>query len=185
MNNEKLIGTVIDCGAAKAVVIPESQIVTNEVFRGICAGNACGKYGKCWMCPPDVGDIHELMARVREFPFALLYQTIGELEDSFDIEGMNEAGAEHARVSRKLDALLPETMTGKYLHLSCGGCRYCEKCAKETGEPCRFPDHAMPSLESYGIDVYNTTKDTPLKYINGPDTVTYFGMVLFSEEQHG
>ena len=38
-----------------------------------------------------------------------------------------------------------------------------------------------PSLEGYGVDVYNTTKDTPLKYINGQNTVTYFGMILFSE----
>ena len=40
-------------------------------------------------------------------------------------------------------------------------------------------------MEAYGIDVYNTTKNTELKYINGQDTVTYFGMVLFEEEAHG
>ena len=36
-------------------------------------------------------------------------------------------------------------------------------------------------LEGYGIDVFNTTKDTPLKYINGENTVTYFGIVLLTE----
>ena len=43
----------------------------------------------------------------------------------------------------------------------------------------RFPERALPSVESYGIDVYNTVKGTELKYINGPNTVTYFGMVFF------
>ena len=47
------------------------------------------------------------------------------------------------------------------------------------GEPCRHPDKALASLEGSGVDVYNTTKDTPLKYINGQNTVTFFGMVLW------
>ena len=36
-------------------------------------------------------------------------------------------------------------------------------------------------MEACGVDVYNTTRETPLKYINGQNTVTYFGMVLFRE----
>lgn len=185
MDKDKLIQAALDCGATKATVIPIEQVITNAVFRDICASNACGGYGQCWMCPPDVGDIHEMMAEVREYRYGLLYQNISELEDSFDIEGMSEAGANHAKMSRVLDPLLPSLVNGKYLHLSSGGCRYCERCAKRDNEPCRFPDHAMTSLEAYGIDVYNTTKDTPLKYINGPDTVTFFGMVLFTEENNG
>ena len=42
-----------------------------------------------------------------------------------------------------------------------------------------MPEKAMSSLEGYCVDVYNTTKDTPLKYINGQNTVTYFGAILF------
>ena len=66
-----------------------------------------------------------------------------------------------------------------FLHLSCGGCRLCQRCAKEDGLPCRMPDKALPSLEGYCVDVYNTTKNTDLKYINGQNTVTFFGMILF------
>ena len=47
-----------------------------------------------------------------------------------------------------------------------------------------MPEKALSSLEAYGIDVYQTTKDTDLKYINGADTVTYFGIVLFQEDEH-
>ena len=67
---------------------------------------------------------------------------------------------------------------GESLCLSAGGCRLCERCAKLDDEPCRMPDKAMTSLEACGVDVYNTTKKTELKYINGQNTVTFFGAVF-------
>ena len=131
------------------------------------------------MCPPDVGEIGTLIARLRTFKQGLLYQTISELEDSYDIEGMHEAGTHHIRVSRKIDAAVRPILGDNILHLTCGGCRFCERCSKLDNEPCRFPDKALPSLESYGVDVYSTCKGTDLKYINGQNTVTYFGIVLY------
>ena len=68
----------------------------------------------------------------------------------------------------------------KRLHLGSGGCGVCETCAKRIGESCRFPKLAMPSLEAYGINVSALAKASGMKYINGQDTVTYFGAVLFS-----
>lgn len=181
MEIQKLIDAALGCGAAKAVVIGQEQIVLNDVFRKICESNQCGGYGRCWMCPPHIGPIDELMAQVRSYPRALWFQTIGEIEDSYDIEGMFEAGAVHARVSRKVAEAVKPLLQEPFLLLSCGGCHLCETCAIRSNEPCRFPDQALASLEGYGVDVYNTTKDTDLKYINGQNTVTYFGAVLFSE----
>jgi len=94
---------------------------------------------------------------------------------------MFEAGARHARVSGRIREKVAPLLKKPFLLLSCGGCHLCETCAKREDKPCRFPDQALSSLEGYGVDVYNTTKDTDLKYINGQNTVTYFGMVLFSE----
>ena len=181
MDREKLMQAVLSAGATKAAYITRDQIVLSADFRGICESNQCGGYANCWMCPPFIGEIYELMEKVRSYPEAVLYQTINEIEDSFDIEGMFEAGKDHARVSVRIEENLRQMKDGEYLHLSCGGCHVCEICAKKTDEPCRYPDKALASLEGYGIDVYNTTKDTPLKYINGQNTVTYFGMVLFKE----
>ena len=174
---DKLIQAALAAGAAKAVIIPGDRVVLSDTFREICRSNACGLYGRCWMCPPDVGDIHALMDRVRSYSHGLLYQTISPLEDSFDIEGMTAAGQRHAQVSQALEhsGVLPE----ERFHLTCGGCRLCPRCAKMDDQPCRFPERALPSMESCGIDVYHTTKDTPLRYINGADTVTYFSIVLF------
>ena len=185
MNEERLIQTALECGADKAVLINTGDIVLNPEFRNICETNQCGMYGRCYMCPPDVGKIDVLMAQIRQYEKGLLYQTVSDLEDSFDFEGMVAARRAVAEVSQRLlDALRP-VIGSSALHLSVGGCGLCEKCAKETGEPCRFPDRALASLESYGMDVYNTVRNTGLKYTNGPDTVTYFGMVLYSERENG
>ncbi|MGI5976632.1 MAG: DUF2284 domain-containing protein [Candidatus Limivicinus sp.] len=181
MNLDFLVDAALECGAAKAVVIPQEQIVLSETFRDICKSNQCGNFGRCWMCPPEIGPIAELMERVRSYPRALLYQSIAEIEDSYDVEGMMEAGRNHAQLSQRIQGKIGPLMKNDILHLSCGGCHLCESCAKKENQPCRHPDKALSSMEGYGIDVYNTTKDTPLKYINGQNTVTYFGIVLFSE----
>ena len=178
MQNEELIRLALENGADKAQVIAQQQIVMSPVFREICESNGCGNYGKCWMCPPDVGEIHALMEKVRRYPYGLLYQTISEIEDSFDIEGMTEASRRHAWLSQKLRERLRPMIQGESLCLSAGGCRLCERCAKLDDEPCRMPDKAMTSLEACGVDVYNTTKKTDLKYINGQNTVTFFGAVF-------
>lgn len=182
MNHDSLIQLALDSGATKATVISQEQIVTSAAFRDICVSNGCGLYDKCWMCPPDVGNIDVLMAEIRKYSHGLWYQTIRELEDSFDFEGMTEAGRLHVLVSQKIQNKLKELLPTEFLHLSCGGCRLCQRCTKLDGEPCRMPEKALPSLESYGVDVYQSTKNTDLKYINGSDTVTYFGVVLFREE---
>ena len=178
MDHELLVNIALDAGAAKAAVISSDSIVLSPTFRDICKSNGCGMYGRCWMCPPDIGEIDTLMAEVRKYQHGLLYQTISDIEDSFDIEGMQEAGRNHAWLSQRIEAFMMP-MLGKHLHLSCGGCRLCKRCAKADGLPCRKPEQALASMEGYGIDVYNTCKPTELKYINGQNTVTFFGIVLF------
>ena len=132
--------------------------------------------------PPDIPPIGELMERVRSYPMGLLYQSISSLEDSFDIEGMEAAARSHALLSRHIDEAV-KPLVGENFHLSCGGCNLCAECAKRVNEPCRFPDQALIPMEGAGIDVYNTVKDTQLKYINGQNTVTYFGLLLFKERE--
>lgn len=176
---QKMIRAALTAGAAKAVVIPGEKIVVSEEFRCACEANVCGNYGRCWMCPPDVGDIRQLIQRVKSYPRALIYQNIYKLEDSFDIEGMSRSARLHAGLSRDIEHALSPLLPPGYLHLICGGCQFCQTCAKAESLPCRAPKQARASLESYGIDVYHTVEGTGLKYINGAGTVTYFSMILF------
>ncbi len=181
MDVQTLMDAALAGGACHAAMLDQSQVVLSDSFREICESNQCGGYGRCWMCPPYIGDIHDLMEQVRQYPHAMLYQTIGQLEDSYDIEGMFEAGAVHAQVSQQIQQAVKPLLQAPFLHLTCGGCHLCETCAKLEDKPCRFPDKALSSMEGYGIDVYQTAASTPLKYINGQNTVTYFGIILFSE----
>ena len=52
-----LEGKVKNLGADHAAVIDASEIVLDARFRTMCEANSCGVYGKCWMCPPDAGEI--------------------------------------------------------------------------------------------------------------------------------
>lgn len=179
---DKLSEEVIALGAYRANVITTDKIELDRVFRDICASNSCGRYGKCYMCPPDVGDIDTLMAEVRKYSHALVYQTVSSLEDSFDFEGMVEAKRNFYPISQRLRAVFLNMRIEKTLHLGVGGCGVCKSCAKMTDEPCRHPELAMPSLEAYGFNVSKLAKVADMKYINGQNTVTYFGAVLFSLE---
>ncbi|MBQ3709057.1 MAG: DUF2284 domain-containing protein [Clostridia bacterium] len=177
--SEKLTKIALDAGAFRAGVISTDEVRTDAGFRKMCEQNLCGNYGRSWMCPPDAGPIEELMAEVRTYSFILVYQTVGELEDSYDFEGMMEAGARHNQVVNRVRNAMKAEPLSKVLHLGAGGCRMCEVCAKKTGEPCRHPELAMSSLETYGINVSELAKAAGMKYINGQNTVTYFGAALF------
>ncbi len=158
-------------------VVDVDQIRFDPMFRELCQKNTCGFYGACWACPPDAGTIEELMNRAKRHSHALVFHSIHQLEDSFDIEGM------HKRVC----ATPPCTggkRCGKGEHPGClvlgaGACGVCAHCSKPDGEPCRFPEKAIVSLEACGIDVAQLAKAAGLKYINGTNTVTYFGAVLY------
>ena len=83
-----------------------------------------------------------------------------------------------AAVRQKLD----ELDIRRRLLLGAGGCRICQRCAKESGQACRYPEQALSSLEAYGINVSVLAPMAGMKYINGPDTVTFFGAVLLGEK---
>lgn len=193
---ELLRRKALELGAFRAEVLDVSRVSLDASFRSLCESNACGNYGRNYMCPPDAGGIEELMEEIRSYDCLMVYQTVGELEDSYDFEGMMEAGKRHNELAQKLRAFTrerrkerqdgPESETVcteepegvSFLHLGAGGCRVCSVCAKVTGEPCRHPDMAMRSLETYGINVSLLAQEAGMRYINGQNTVTYFGAVF-------
>ena len=167
-------------GAFRTKVLESSAVETDASFRDMCARNACGMWGKCWTCPPDIGQIDALMAELQQYSHVLVYQTVGQLEDSYDFEGMTEAGKHHNRIAQSLRTVFAEAGISDPLHLGAGGCRVCPVCARRTGEPCRHPELAMSSLEAYGIHVSRLAAKADMEYINGSNTVTYFGAVFFN-----
>lgn len=172
---------LLERGAHRAAFVPVADIRFDRAFRDVCATNACGNYGRCWMCPPDAGGIDELMAEARSFDTALVFQTVDPLEDSFDFEGMMDAAARSSRLNQALTGLLRQGGFPRWLQLGAGGCHVCPVCARRTNEPCRHPELALASLETYGVDVAKLAEAAGMKYINGQNTVTFFGAVLFGK----
>ena len=92
---------------------------------------------------------------------------------------MMEAGKRHGHISGGIHRGAQTLLSKPFLHLSCG-CRLCERCAKEDHLPCRHPDIALGALEGFGVDVYRTVKGSALRYTDGENTVTYFGMLFYT-----
>ena len=174
-----ILKKAIELGAYKANIIDINEISLDASFRAMCESNFCGNYGKSYQCPPHVGQIYDLMKRICSFQHALVYQTVSTLEDSYDFEGMMEAGNMHNRLTQNLYSYVKECMPNKkFLILGAGGCRICKSCAILINEPCRNPERAIGSLEAYGINVSKLAQAAGMNYINGKDTVTYFGLIL-------
>ena len=68
-----------------------------------------------------------------------------------------------------------------YLPLTAGSCSLCKTCTYPN-EPCRYPELAIPSLESIGLLVSDVCKLAGLPYNNGPLTITFSSAILFKGE---
>lgn len=161
--------------------VPLEKMVFDKSFHDACAANRCGKYGTNWSCPPGAGSFESLRRRVHGFKKALVVQTVWQLEDSFDIEGMLNSGRKHNALFRQLSSDLRTVLQKPPLVLSAGACDLCETCSYILRRPCPRPDQAMGSLEAHGIDVTALVRSCGLNYNNGPNTVSYVGVVMFND----
>jgi len=176
---QDLINGLKELGVSAAAVFPAREIKFNGVFRDMCKDNLCGRYGKNYKCPPHIGEPGALEADVLTYESVVLIQTIYEIEDSYDIEGMTEGGAAHADNMKKVAAYIKNNIScEKMLTLGAGGCDLCPKCGAINNTPCRFPEKAISSVEGYCMDVAHMTNSHGLKYINGENTVSYVAVFL-------
>jgi predicted metal-binding protein len=166
-----------ECGADDSAMVDVVNIVFSPEFRVFCKENRCGNYGRNWRCPPEVGEIDDLIENLKLRTKALVFNHIGPLKSSYDWKGMTENGLVFGRVVRKIAQRIIPVVPGAVV-LGAGPCKNCDKCAILTQKPCRYPEKAATSLEACGIDVSQLAKLAGLKYINGPQTITYFGAVF-------
>lgn len=167
-----------ELGVSNTAVLPVEKIRFEPSLISLCEGNACGNYGKNWGCPPYVGKTEELIKEAKSYKNALVFQKIYPLEDSFDVEGMEASNRGFQKLTLEINELCRKA-DFRNLLLGAGGCRHCAVCAAVDKKPCRFPDKKVDSLESYSVQVSSLAAACGLKYINGANTVTYFGAVLY------
>lgn len=163
----------------KAAVIRADKLIFRDDVREMCKSGRCGSYGNNWGCPPGCGSVDECRERAGKYDKAIVVQTIGLLEDSFDFEGMGKAAIEHCQRMTHMREKTEEELSD-VLSLGAGPCKVCGECACPH-EPCRFPEKRFSSMEAYGLMVSEVCADSGLKYINGENTVTYTGCFLIKD----
>ena len=176
MDYSKLVQIVKEIGFTDAALISPSDLIPLAEVRNMCAVDRCGAYGKKWTCPPHCGTLEECTERIRSRTQGVVMLSVTKLEDSFDLEGMQEAG----KVHQKLFAKAADTLRKEFpdlLPLGAGGCSICETCTCPD-EPCRFPDRLFVPMEAYGLLVSDVCNRCGLKYYNGEVTVTYVSCIV-------
>ena len=149
-----------------------------EDVRAACEANRCGAYNTTWACPPAFGDLEQSRAMLKKYHRGILVQSVQELEDDFDWEGIEALGKRHGENFQKLRARLREDYPDM-LALGAGGCKNCTKCTYPDA-PCRFPDACFSSMEAYGILVLDACKANGLQYYYGPNAIAYTSCFLLA-----
>jgi predicted metal-binding protein len=154
---------------------PKTIDVKAEV-RQMCEANTCRQYGKKWSCPPGCGDLETLRERIAGYKTGILVQTVGELEDDFDVETMIETEqqqkANMVALQKRILELYPNALA-----IGSGCCVHCENCTYPDA-PCRFPEKQMASMEAYGMVVTDVCRANNMKYYYGPGTLAYTSCFL-------
>ena len=166
------------CGFHESGYVSIPDLTFYPEVRSICEGNSCRHYATSWACPPAVGSIGQCRERVHQYDHMLLFSGRYALEDSFDFEAMSEGLRDFKRLVDRFHQGLEQLLPG-FLLLSNEGCGRCAVCTYPDA-PCRFPQLLHHSLEGYGFIVSELAKSAKIRYHNGPNTVTYFGALLFS-----
>jgi predicted metal-binding protein len=180
MNEQNLIEIALSHGATRAGIVNVSDVQFSESFRDMCVMNSCGKFGTNWMCPPAVGEFKEMRDQVLKFSKGLVVQTVYQMEDSFDFEGMMKASEIHEKVFRDVwDHIRKEKILEPHLALNAGICKFCEHCTYPDRD-CLYPDEALASVEAYGIDVNALVTACGIPYNNGVASVSYVGAIFYS-----
>lgn len=181
MSDIELIAILKNAGVHEATFIETKKIPFDSSLRQYCRPEMCQTYGRNWGCPPAAGEIIDLIEKAKSYKRALVYTTMWQLEDSFDVEGMTEGCINHKKVTNEITPLLRENLLGERIQLSAGGCTVCETCSKVEDKPCRYPELALHSVSAYGINVSMLAERCGIKYNNGESTLTMFGVLLFDK----
>ena len=170
------VGKALSEGFTEAVPLNPETLTVREDVRAMCAADRCNAYGKNWTCPPHCGDLDRCEEKIRGFFRGILVQTVGITRKTIDSKAYRDAEKRHLQQFYALSEAIKKVHP-QALCLGSGGCRICGKCAYP--DPCRFPEKACPSMESYGLFVTDVCRSNGLSYHHGANTITYTACILF------
>ena len=176
MTYEELAAVAHGIGFEHCGPLDPATIELKEEVREMCASGKCAMYARRWSCPPGCGTLEECRTLLTGYTHGILVQSLGELEDSFDVEAMMETEAAHKErfyaMRKQLHELGAEAMAA-----GAGCCTVCRECTYPDA-PCRFPEQRMSSMEALGMLVTEVCKANGLAYNHGPNTIAYTSCFL-------
>lgn len=178
MTYQEIEQMAAEAGFTHTAPLDPNTLVLKPEVRQMCQSNSCGQYGKRWSCPPGCGTLEDCGAKIAGFSQGILVQTVGELEDELDGEGMMETEHRHKENFLKLNTQLRSGQE-QLLALGAGCCTLCKTCTCPDA-PCRFPNKQISSMEAYGLVVLEVCKANGLPYYYGKNTICYTGCFLFN-----
>lgn len=176
MTTEELCALALALGFEHAGGLDPATIELKEEVREMCASGKCAVYNKRWSCPPGCGTLDECRELLRDYTHGVLVQSVGQLEDSFDIETMIETEAAHKERFYAMRKALNDRGV-QSLAAGAGCCTVCRECTYPDA-PCRFPEQKMSSMEALGMLVLEVCKANGLPYFYGENTIAYTSCFL-------
>lgn len=175
---DNIVRMALDAGFTAAAPLDVATIKLYPEVREMCASDRCRAYDRNWTCPPACGSLDECAEKISKYVRGIIVQTVFEIEDDFDFEGMQEAANSHNitfySFHSRLAGIFPEVLA-----LGAGGCSRCRTCTYPD-LPCRFPNLALSSMEAYGMIVSEVCNLNGVPYYYGPGKIVYIGCYLFN-----
>ena len=176
LDYEKLFEIAQECGFNSWGKLDTSTMKFLPEVRDMCAANTCGMYNKSWACPPGCGPLEEMREKVQKYTAGILVQTVGQMEDSFDFETIQETAENQKENYSKMWKIMRE-MFPDMMGMGTGACTRCKTCTYPDA-PCRFPDELVSSMEACGLVVSDVCTANGVPYNHGKDTICYTGCFL-------
>jgi predicted metal-binding protein len=138
--------------AAEAKVIDPASVVTAPWVRLKCK-YGCEMYGREYCCPPETPTPEQTREILDCYQRAILFHYRAARQ-----EGVDRRKGRRALIDAivALEGEMFKDGFYKAFALLSGPCGLCAECAKSKNKPCNFGNRARPSMESCGIDVYQT-----------------------------
>jgi predicted metal-binding protein len=198
MHLQRLIAEAEDLGASRAAPVPAAAVVVDNRVNLKCRVPLCSGYGHNLMCPPSVMAADETRGVLRKYDDALVVQldipltqdcVDGQLDgrthaeaksDGAQLEGLRESQNAFAHLMTDLERAAFKLGYRYAAAFSGGECVLCDECVgRASGEQCRHPFEARPSMEAVGIDVVATAEAAGLSVeLPAEDHPTWTGLLL-------
>lgn len=176
MTEEQVIQMAKEAGFTHSAVLDPKSLLPRQEVRDMCR-SGCNRYGSCWSCPPGCGSLEQCRQQLSACKQGILVQTVGQLEDEYDGEGMMQTQDLHNRrfavLVQQLQRFLPNL-----LPLGAGCCSICPSCTYPDS-PCRFPEKRIASMEAFGLLVQEVCSSNGLGYYYEKGTIAYCSCILW------